>query len=77
MGMKCARRSGSRMDWRTGRRKSFGSPRIPALLLSKRQPGTVTGSPADSERRLIYVVRDFDTVAEYWESVRDGLTDNE
>jgi hypothetical protein len=26
-----------------------------------------------SERRLIYVVRDFDTVAEYWEGVRDGL----
>lgn len=29
---------------------------------------------ADSDRRLIYVVRDFDTVAEYWEGVRDGLS---
>ncbi len=25
---------------------------------------------------MIYVVRDFDTVAEYWQSVRDGLADS-
>ena len=29
----------------------------------------------DGERRLIYVVHDFDTVAEYWAGVRDGLAD--
>jgi hypothetical protein len=28
------------------------------------------------DRWLIYVVRDFDTVAEYWKSVRDDLTDS-
>jgi hypothetical protein len=28
---------------------------------------------ADGERKLIYVVRDFDTVADYWAGVRDGL----
>ncbi len=31
---------------------------------------------ARRDRWLIYVVRDFDTVAEYWKSVRDDLTDS-
>jgi len=31
---------------------------------------------AGPDRWLIYVVRDFDTVAEYWKSVRDDLTDS-
>ena len=31
---------------------------------------------AEPDRWLIYVVRDFDTVAEYWKSVRDDLTDS-
>lgn len=30
---------------------------------------------ADGDRRLVYVVRDFDTVAEYWSGVRDELAD--
>ena len=30
---------------------------------------------ADGDRRLVYVVRDFDTVEEYWAGVRDELDD--
>ncbi len=29
----------------------------------------------DANRWLVYVVRDFDAVAEYWKTVEDGLSD--
>ena len=76
MGTKCERRSGSATSWRTGPTGSFVSLPTPVLLLVTRQQWYRDWLAGDRDRWLIYVVRDFDTVAEYWQSVRDGLSES-
>jgi hypothetical protein len=59
-------------DWATGIVRFAPHPGPPSLEEAAWYRNWLT---ADSDRRLIYVVRDFDTVAEYWEGVRDGLSE--
>ena len=60
-------------DWATGIVRFAPYPGPPSLEEAAWYRNWLA---AESDRRLIYVVRDFDTVAEYWEGVRDGLTDS-